>query len=362
MAAERPLSDRRIYSARPTVKVDGRFYERTSRLLQAMQMTEDEGGMSALELRYSNLASHEGGGASLAFEDDQLLRLGAAISVHAGDEQQPQEIFRGRITAIELELSQLGPPELVVLAEDGLQAARMTRRTEVHRNQSIADLARAIAQRAGLRASVTGFTDRLGVEVQLNESDLAFLRRLLRCHDGDLQVVGDELQVAPRADVQRDRVALVMFGQLSRARVTADLAHQVTAVTVTGWDSDQAQKITRTSRGRALGPGAGRTGAQILEQALGARSEHLGKAPVVTDSEARALADAAYDQRARRFVLLEGTSDGNPGLRVGVHVEVRGLGPRFDNTFYVTRACHRYDTRGYLTDFEAECAYLGGAA
>ena len=95
MAAERPLSDRRIYSARPTVKVDGRFYERTSRLLQAMQMTEDEGGMSALELRYSNLASHEGGGASLAFEDDQLLRLGAAISVHAGDEQLPQEIFRG---------------------------------------------------------------------------------------------------------------------------------------------------------------------------------------------------------------------------------------------------------------------------
>jgi phage protein D len=58
---------------------------------------------------------------------------------------------------------------------------------------------------------------------------------------------------------------------------------------------------------------------------------------------------------------VEGTAEGNPQIRVGTHVELTGLGDRFSNTYYVTRACHRYDlANGYETDFEAECAYWGG--
>ena len=84
---------------------------------------------------------------------------------------------------------------------------------------------------------------------------------------------------------------------------------------------------------------------------------------VATDGEARALADASFDRRARRFVSVEGLAEGNPALRVGTHVSLRGLSPRFDNTYYVVRASHRYDqTRGYETEFEAECAYLGAGA
>jgi phage protein D len=96
-----------------------------------------------------------------------------------------------------------------------------------------------------------------------------------------------------------------------------------------------------------------------LAQALGSRSEHLGEAALTSD-EARERGDAAFDQRARRFVMAEGTADGNPLLRVGTHVRLAGLSPRFDNTYYVTSVCHRYDKQaGYTTDFEAECAYLG---
>jgi phage protein D len=45
---------------------------------------------------------------------------------------------------------------------------------------------------------------------------------------------------------------------------------------------------------------------------------------------------------------------------VGTNVKLSGMGQRFDNTYYVVRACHRYDlTRGYETDFEAESAFWG---
>jgi phage protein D len=198
--------------------------------------------------------------------------------------------------------------------------------------------------------------------MQLNESDLAFLRRLLARVDGDLQIVGGELHVAPRSEVQRGTVELQLTSQLRRARLLADLSHQVTEVTVTGWDPARGERVSSTSTGADLGPGSGRPGAQLLRD-IAPRAEHIGHVAVASDREAQALADASFDRRARRFVSVEALAEGNPALRVGTHVTLRGLGSRFDNTYYVVRASHRYDqTRGYETEFEAECAYLGAGA
>jgi phage protein D len=328
-----------------------------------MTMTETEGGMSALELKVSNVASKPDGGAALAFEDERIVKLGSQIAIYGGDESHPREIFQGVVTGLDAEFSQTAPPELTILAEDTCQRARMSRRTKTYRDISLADVAREIAQELGLTPAVTGFSDAAGTWVQLNESDLAFLRRLLARYDGDLQIVGNELQVSPRREVRRNAIDLHLYGQLLRVRMLADLAAQVTAATVAGWDAEQGERVSATSRGVNLGPGSGRTGAKILEDALGERSEHIGHLAATSNDEATALADAMFDQRARSFVRLEGTAEGNPGLRVGTHVTISGISPRFDNTYYVTRACHRFNLRqGYRTEFNAECAYLGNPA
>jgi phage protein D len=358
--AETAASRNAVYSARPTLRVDGRDDERLRTNLLAMEMTEGEGGMSALELRFSNHGPTGGAAAGLVFEDGRTLKLGAALTLFAGDETEPREIFRGTVTGLEGSFSGESPPELVVLAEDALQKARMARRTAVHDQATISTLAGTVAQAAGLTPKVTGLGDDLGTQVQLNESDLAFLRRLLARHDGDLQVVEGELQVAARNEIRRGQVELAMYSSLRRVRVLADLAHQVTETTAAGWNPAQGERVSASSTGAHAGPGAGRRGAELLRGALGARSEHVADLAVATDAEAQALAEAAFDRRARRFVTVEGVAEGNPLLRVGTHLKLTGLGPRFSNTYHVVRAAHRWDAeRGYETEFEAECAFLG---
>jgi phage protein D len=168
--------------------------------------------------------------------------------------------------------------------------------------------------------------------------------------------------VARRRDVQRGTLELELASQLRRAHILADLSHQVTEVTVTGWDPARGERVSSTSTGADLGPGSGRAGAELLRD-IASRAEHIGQVAVASDREAQALADASFDRRARRFVSVEALAEGNPALRVGTHVTLRGLGGRFDNTYYVVRASHKYDqTRGYETEFEAECAYLGAGA
>jgi|688.fasta_scaffold00258_48 hypothetical protein len=358
---ESPTTAQALYRARPTVRLQGQENSRVRELVVAMAMREQEGGLSALELRLTNVASLVGGSAELAFEDDQVLRLGAGINLYAGDETAPQEIFRGWISGLEAEFPENDAPQLVVLAEDGLQRGRMLRRTAVHEGGSIAAIVRRLAPGLGLTPVIRGFTEPIGAQVQLDESDLAFLRRLLSHYDGDLQVVGEELQVSPRSEVRRGELELQLHRQLRRARILADLAHQHTEVTVGGWDAALGQRVLGRSNGIHAGPGQGRTGAQVLERTLGQRPHHIAHLAASSDAEARALADAAFDADSRRFLCVDGTAEGNPALRVGTHLKLRGLGDRFENTYVVTRTCHRFDLkRGYETDFEAECAYWGG--
>jgi uncharacterized protein len=349
---------------RPTLTVEGQQYPLTRELLVGLDMQEHEGGMSRVEIRFTNVASRASRTAGFAFEDDALLKLGAAVAVYAGDVGGPFEIFRGVVTGLEGHYSREQSPELVVLAEDALQRARFSRRSRVYQALSLADLANQVAGDCGLRPVITGFSDRIGPEVQLNESDLAFLRRLLRRYDGDLQVVGDELHVSPRGEVHRRDVGLRMFQELHTVRVIADLADQVTNVTLTGWDAAKGSRISTTSTGSVSGPGQGRTGPDVLGQPpFASRPHHLSHVAVRDETEARALADAAFDHRARRFVTLEATAAGNPDIRIGTHVQIAGLGPRFDNTYYVVSARHRFGRRsgGYRTEFVAECAFLGAA-
>jgi phage protein D len=357
---ETPVTTAAVYSAIPTIKVDGQLSDKVSTQLLGMKMCEHEGGMSNLELRFSNFGSFVGGLGDQVFEDDAILKLGAALIVYAGLVNSPTEIFRGKIMALEAVFPDDRPPELIVLAEDALQSARMARHTKNWDETSLADIAQQIANGLGLTPVTSGLDATIGNEEQFNESDLHFLRRLLARYDADLQVVGTELHATPRSQAQRNNIELDMYGQLHEVRILADLAHQVTQVTATGWDFKQGQTISVTSQTTFLGQGSGKTGKDWLPQASGSRSEQLANYATLDQADAQALVDAEFAQRARRFVVAHGVAEGNPALRVGSYLKLTGLGPRFSNTYYTTAAVHRFDTeKGYATEFTAECAYLG---
>ena len=360
---EMSLSQLGLYAARPTLRVDGQQNDRIDTLLQAMILTEQEGGLSSVRVAFANWESRPDGSAGPAFEDESVLKLGTEVAVYGGEIAAPTELFRGKVGALELRFDSDGPPRLTAYAEDGLAAARLKRRIDVYDDKSVADIAQAVAQRAGLTPKVTGLTDVTGTWFQCNESDLAFLRRVLRRFGADVQVVAKELHVAPRDQVHRNDVELHLHSQLYRIRAVADIAQQATEVRVTGFDPKQGQAISDTGSSAPLGPGSGRTGKAELQRAFGDRDEQVAHTLALTQGEAHALAQAHFAARARGFVRVEGVCEGNPAIRVGTNVAIKDVSPRFDNTYYVTGCVHRFDvTRGFETEFTAESAYFGNPA
>ena len=358
---EQPLTQNAVYSAIPTVQLDGQANDKVTAQMLSLEMREQEGGMSALEMRFSNFGTFSTQLADLVFEDGAVLKLGAAVLVYAGDVSSPTEIFRDKITALEGRFPSDGPPELIVLAEDALQTARMQRRTKNWDSATLTQVATQVAANLGLTPILSGLDASIGDQRQLNESDLHFLRRLLARYDADMQVVGTELHASPRAQAQRNSIEIDLNSQLKEVRVLADLAHQVTQITATGWDYNQGQTISATSQTTSFGPGSGQTGKDWLGQAT--RSEQLGQFANLNSTEAQALVDAEFAQRMRTFLVAHGVSEGNPNLRVGTYLQLAGIGPRFSNTYYTTATVHHFDTeKGYETRFRAECAYLGSGS
>ncbi len=349
-----------LHAAAPTIEVDGQSYPLLATNLEQMCMRESLGGLSSLELSFVDSVSR-GNGSQFAASGDSPLRLGAGVRVFAGAASVGAvEIFDGQVTAIESEVRQDGPPLFTLVAEDRLFAARRRRRTHLFEAMALGDVVCEVASDFGLTPEVRDGVDPTARDwMQTDETDLAFLRRILGRFDCDMQVVGDRIQVGRVGMDQRSLVTLEVGDTLLSARITADVAEQVASIRLASFDPATGEAADGEEDSNGFGPGEGRSGPEILRERLATVALHCGRSGPLTDGDAATLARLEGERRARAFVQVDGCARGNGNLRVGSWVKLQGVNPLFANQFAVHEATHRWDREdGYRTNFLAESAYL----
>ena len=354
-----------VHSTLPTVEVDGMSYPLLTPNIVSVRMEEALGGMSSLELSVIDWVARGDGSAGHGSDAGSPLKLGAGLRVFMGPAAVlAGEIFDGQVTALECETRAAEPPLITVVAEDRLFTARRKRRTRLFENKSLRQIVEEVAGDHGLTAEVRdGLPTFTATWAQQDETDLAFLRRLLGRFDGDLQIVGAKLQVGKTGLNQRSALTLTAGSTLESVRVTADVADQITGAKVSSHDPETGEALTGEAQARGNGPGTGKTGADVLGEKFAPVAWPLGRYGPMTQGEADAVAQAEYDRRARAFVRACGTAIGNAQLRVGSWVTLAGVNAQFANDYAVIRCTHRFDPAfGYRTDFIAESAYLGDPA
>ena len=132
---------------------------------------------------------------------------------------------------------------VILYAEDQLMRLRMTRRMHTYQRTTDAQIARDIAREHGLDADVDADGATYDVVQQFNQSDLAFLRERARRIQAELWCTGSTLHFRTRDKRQGTSVTAVQGNQLLSARIGADLAHQRSSVTVTGYDASGQRAI-----------------------------------------------------------------------------------------------------------------------
>lgn len=344
------MNELAFISSRPNFKVDGREREDLQESLTGMVINQPLHGSAHAELNLTNWGTPEG-----AADPDYLFNdigLGAQLDIEMG-EDEPSLLFSGEITAIEEQYGD-GAPSLALLLQDKLHRLARSRQNRSYEEQSPDDIVQAIASDAGLRAEVqvSSINDTWH---QLNESDLAFLLRLLGRFDIAMRLQGDTLIAKPE---QPDAQPIELDAQDSalKVRLLVDLNHQPLTSQVQGYNAGAAEAVEHDSESITPAP-SGTTAADTLNAVNWPGDEIVPRPFARSNAEAQAYAEAHFHRQAKGFVKGEIICQGEAQLTTGREIDLSGVTPRLAGIYQIVNCVHRFDNEsGYETHLKVNKA------
>src|SRR5262245_47694350 len=327
-----------VQDARPSIEIEGRPDATLTASMLTLDIVDSTDGLARCELVFGNWGGPEKPG--FQHFDRAKLDFGKTIKVKLANDV----LFNGRVSAINAQFPDGGPPQIGVCLEDRLQDLRMTRRTRCFTDVSLADVVRQVARDHGLQTQIDLHGGKHKVLAQVNQSDLAFLHDLARREDAQIWVNGTQLKAAPRAQRNSGSVELAWAGKLRTFTVSADLAHQRTSLVASGWDVADKKVAKHEADEAAVRAelNGGDSGVATLMRAFGVRADTLVHGLAFDGGDARALAEASLRHLARRFVVGCGVAETSAKLVVGAKLKLSGLGPLFEGDYTLTHLHHRF--------------------
>jgi uncharacterized protein len=159
----------------------------------------------------------------------------------------------------------------------------------------------------------------------------------------------------PSSEVNSRTYTLEWGRSLVSFQPTLQTAHQVSEVTVRGWDPQGKTKFeaTATRADMAKEGVVSPADVGVTESPLAQKLEIIVQHPVKSKDEAQKVAIETFKQLAQGLVEAKGKTVGLPDLRSGRKIEIKGVGKRFSGTYMVTSTTHTIGDGGYTTDFSA---------
>ncbi len=265
---------------------------------------------------------------------------------------QGGSLMSGTVTGMSLQQQEGDHPDLVVTVDDAAHKLTRGSKVKTYLNMTFSDIVSQVASGAGVTAEVSS-TSEVHPYVLQADSDLAFLDELAARCGYDWWVEGSALQFKPPSTAG-SVLTLELGKDLQEFSVSAS-GLLPTKAQVVGWDNATQSSI--------VGQGASASSAVLpssdFVQPFVGSSSPLGDAPVVigsftplTQSEAATAGGALRSQWAAGSVEARGTAEVSDRLKPGVAITISNAGPT-SGTYHVTEVDHRYDRRGFRTQFIA---------
>jgi phage protein D len=295
---------------------------------------------------------------NLDWVDNSMFKIGAKVEISgkaAGEHSSTSLITEGEITSIEPEMLEDLTATLIIRGYDKMHRLHWGTKTRTFQQTTDSNIVSKIASEAGLSAVVDSTSEQYEHVFQDYQTDIEFLRDRARrngyylyCRDGKLYFKKEPATSGAAPELKWGE-SLMSF----QARFTS--AEQVQNAEVHGWDVKQKQAIIGKSTSPSGTPtvnGVSHGGTAAKSAFGGTHSEVVNDHPVRTQKEADLFAQSILNDLCQAFFEAEGSCLGNPKVKAGAEVQIKGVGSRFSGTYRVTRAVHRYGLPGYTTEFE----------
>ncbi len=282
--------------------------------------------------------------------DSQPFEIGKKIEVRLGarEHEAPETLFIGDVVSLEPVFG-AGGCSLTVNAYDRAHLLHRSRKVRVFQNQTATDIVKKVVTENGLEFDGESSGDPYDFMQQDNETDWDFIWRLAeRC---GFEFVIEDTKAHFRKPGGGGAVELEWPKTLASFRPRMTAVQQVSTVSVFAHDPMTKESIEAEAAQPEQIAEIGIDRAQVAG-AFAEATMHVATEPVKTMGEGRTLAQALLDKLANGYIAAEGTGPGNPRIKAGVMVNVKGVGSSFSGTYRVATSTHVL--RGgssYITQF-----------
>ena len=342
--------------AQVKIKVDGA--EQTEMLDDLIAVTVDS------NLHLPTMLTVELFDDTLEWIDDSSMDLGKEVEVMFSEQPDPDSttgpldkvIFQGEITSIEPRFNKDGKATLLFRAYDKSHRLHRGKRSRTFLDVTDSDIASKIAKEAGLTAVVDTTSIKFEYLVQTNQTDMEYLLERARRIGYWAFANKDKLYFKKPDFNLGDGPALTWPDDLREFRPRLSGVGQPKTSSAQGWDFKNYKEIegkatTATKFNKAGISKAAGAAAEAAFDGDGKANIAVVHRPMVVESEAANIAQAALDDAASEYLQAEGESFGHADLLAGVVVNVKGVGDRFKGKYLVTSATHNYRHGQYMTRF-----------
>ena len=285
--------------------------------------------------------------------DSHPLQLGKDIEIKtsAKGANATTSIFKGQIAAVEPEFTAKGCI-ISIRAYDKAHKLNRQRKTRTFQQMSASDMVRKIAGENGLSPKIKSTSVVHEFFQQSNETDWDFCWRLALMHDYEIVVVDTALEFRPANETAGAATALTWQDNMISFRPRMSGVQQPKTVNIRAWDPKNKQAVTgsASSPQTSSQPGVQRS---KVSNDLGGGTTAIADRVAANNGEANALAKATLSRMADAFFEADGVAFGEPAIKAGSKVQIKGVGTQFSGTYTVTSSTHSYrGTTGYQTTFQ----------
>jgi uncharacterized protein involved in type VI secretion and phage assembly len=269
------------------------------------------------------------------------------IAMEAAAGSTPKTIFKGEVTSLEPEFMQKKGVTITVRGYDPSNRLHRSRLTKTYQNSTFGDIAKKVISAAGLSAGTVD--DAGGTQdfvQQSSETPWEFLWRLARRIDNEVVADGEKIHFRKAGGPNGGPIDLDWGGKLLSFRPRATAGQQVQSVEVRAWDHKTKQAITSTKQQPKLSSKIGIHREQVMKDGLAGAKLVIGQMAGTTQAEVDALAQSVISRLGDSYTDAHGVAQGNPDLKAGVKVNIKGVGQKFSGTYTLTSAEHVFKGGG----------------
>lgn len=285
--------------------------------------------------------------------DMDMFKLGDEIKVMMGIDLT-EEMLTGEITALEPSFG--FPSFMEIRGYDRLHRLRFGTYKRSFKDVKDSDIVSSIVSELGLTPDIEETAATHSYLFQNNQTNYEFL--IARAGRLDFEMFVQDKTFIFKSSGESSAPEITLEYKIDFEKFDAQLSAltEGSEVEVRGWDVKNKQEITSTAGEGAEKSemGGEETGFQLSET-FGDSIVSVLHDPVVDSKEAEAVAKAKYNQALKRFITGQGECPGNPKIRAGKTVELKGIGKRFSGIYYITSSVHAIrEDEGYVTNFKVK--------